>query len=145
MTLGQFVAFLAACSILAAVAAAMARTPRIRLRVADDVLELRLGLVDALFALRRSITVAIHDVTAVLVQPHVTDPPSIRFPGTSLPGLIHAGAYRIGDDEEFWNVRRARVFLAVHLAHGAPYRKLVLEVDDPRRAAADLRERLQLA
>jgi hypothetical protein len=144
VSVGQLVAAIAAGTFLWCLAS-MARTPRMRLNVADDMFELRLGLLDALFSLRRSVTVAIKDVTAVLVQPHVTAPPSIRFPGTSLPGLIHAGAYRIGSEEEFWNVRRAHVFLAVHLAHGAPYRKLVLEVDDPRGVAADLRARLQLA
>jgi hypothetical protein len=143
MTIGQLSAGLAAICLLVLLAS-MARTPQIRLQIKDDVLTLRLGALDAMFALRRSIVVPASAVTAVLVQAHVTAPPTIRFPGTSLPGLIHAGSYFVGADQEFWNVRRARLFLAVHLGAGGKFRKLVLQVDDPRSMASDLRAQLQL-
>jgi hypothetical protein len=143
MTLGHVVAAVAAFALLGCLVS-MARTPQMRLQIRDEVLSVRLGFMDALLSLRRSIVVPASEVTAVLVQPHVTAPPAIRFPGTSLPGFIHAGSYVVGNDQEFWNVRRARLFLAVHLATGAQFRKLVLQVDDPRSVAAQLRAQLQL-
>jgi hypothetical protein len=143
MTVGHVVAAVAAFALLGFLVS-LARTPQMRLQIRGDVLSLRLGALDALFALRRSIVVPASDITAVLVQTHVTAPPTIRFPGTSLPGLIHAGSYVVGKDEEFWNVRRAHMFLAVHLGTGAKFRKLVLQVNDPRSMAAELRAQLQL-
>jgi hypothetical protein len=124
--------------------ASLASTPKSRIQIQDGILTVRFGLLDSLFALRRAIVVPINTVTNVLVQAHVTDPPQIRFPGTSLPGFIHAGQYGSGPEQEFWNVRRGRLFLAIHLA-GTRFRKLVLEVDDPRLAAATLRDQLQAA
>jgi hypothetical protein len=143
VTAGPLLAAIAAFAFLAFLAS-LARTPQSRLRIHDGIFTLRLGLIDSLLSLRRSIAVPVESITNVLVQTHVTAPPTIRLPGTSVPGLVHAGAYGSGSDLEFWNVRRGRLFLAIHLAAGAQFRKLVLEVEDPRRAATALREQLQL-
>ena len=142
MTTEFLVAAVAAFAFIGLIAS-LSRRPQSRIQIEDGLLAVRFGLLDSLFALRRAIVVPVHTVTNVLVQAHVTEPPRIRFPGTSVPGFIHAGPYGSGPEQEFWNVRRGRLFLAIHLAAGTQFRKLVLEVDDPRRVADVLREQLE--
>jgi len=66
--------------------------------------------------------------------------PTLRWPGTYVPGLITAGTYYGGGQRVFWDVVRPERAVVVDLAD-EPYDQLVVEVDDARAVV----ERLQTA
>jgi hypothetical protein len=116
------------------------RPSPIRLDVVHDQLVVRLAGKDAAFALSRGMTIPLAVVEGVAVARAEAVPRTgMRIPGTSIPGLLRAGSFGSGDQRDFWLVRRAPEVLVVQLRPGAPYRRLVLEVPDPREQARRLR------
>jgi hypothetical protein len=99
-------------------------------------LDLRLEGWDAVWALRRHLRVPVDHVTeARVVSPSDVPRAGLRLGGTSLPGRIMAGRFwRPASGWSFWMVRQADEVLVVEL-HDERYRRLVLEVDDPRSQA----------
>lgn len=111
----------------------------VRLDVTGDHLDLWLDGWDAIWALRRHLEVPLAHVVAARVVPRAEAlPAGIRLGGTWVPGRIAAGRFwRPSAGRSFWSVRRAQEVLLVELrAH--PYRRLVLEVDDPAAKAAEI-------
>lgn len=89
--------------------------------------------VHALLALERRISVPLDAVRGATADPGMRlDRASVRAPGTRLPGVVTAGTYRKGGEQEFWNVRDASGTVVVELADDQRYRRLVVEVADPR-------------
>jgi hypothetical protein len=64
------------------------------------------------------------------------------MPGTSIPGVIHAGSYGVPGRQDFWDVRSAPQLLVIQLSDDARYRRIVLEVADPRETMLALRPAL---
>jgi hypothetical protein len=56
--------------------------------------------------------------------------PRVHLPGVSVPGLLRAGAYGVGERRQLWMVRTATTLLAIYL-RGVPFHRVVVEVDDP--------------
>ena len=111
----------------------------VQLEVVGDVLEVDLGWRDGLLALRRRLSVPVRSVRGVAAAPSASVPRTgLRFPGTGAPG-VRIGSFGFGAQRDFWCVRRASQLLVVELEPGEPYRRLVLEVDDPHGEALRLR------
>jgi hypothetical protein len=120
--------------------------PRIALEVEDGHLLVRLGMRDAAFALRRSISIPLTGISQVTTPATKSVPRrGVRLPGTEIPGLIRAGSYGHKPSREFWDVRRGQTVLVIDTTSCDPYARLVLEVDDPTGTAAWLRAVLSVA
>lgn len=64
-------------------------------------------------------------------------PKAWRAPGLHLPGRSQ-GIFRSGRDRQFWNTVGHDRTVVVTLATGAPYDRLVVSVDDPRRVVESI-------
>jgi hypothetical protein len=121
----------------------MRRATNIRIHVADGQLNVELRGWDAFYCCRRSIQLPVEQVAGVGVcRRDLVPAQGFRLPGTSFPGVIRAGSYGTGSRRDFWDVRSATQLLVVQLAEGAPYRRIVLEVPDPRETMLALRPAL---
>ena len=112
----------------------------IELTVDDSVLRVVIKGKDALYSLSRGMTIPVTSVEGIAVAPARAVPRTgLRLPGTGIPGILRAGSYGTGSKRDFWLVRRAPELLVIELARGEPYRRIVLEVPDPRGTALRLR------
>jgi hypothetical protein len=110
------------------------------LDVTESSLCVRIRGWDALFALSRGMTIPLSSVRGIAVAPRRRVPATgLRLPGTGFPGVIRAGSYGTGDRRDFWLVRRAAEVLVIELEPGEPYRRIVLELADPREVCLRLR------
>ena len=95
---------------------------------------------DRVLAMKGSLRFPLARVRGVAVSDRKLVPHTgFRLPGTSLPGVIRAGSYGTGAARDFWLVRRAAEVLVIELEPGQPYRRLILELDDPQAVALALR------
>lgn len=84
-----------------------------------------------LWAFKNQIEVPSSAITGVEVKPKLEKMPlGLRMPGTSVPGIIIAGSYRIKGERHFYAIRRGDGVLIIDL-QGERYDKLVLETADP--------------
>jgi len=56
--------------------------------------------------------------------------PRMHLPGISVPGMLRAGAYGVGERRQLWMVHAATTLLAIYL-RGVPFHRVVVEVEDP--------------
>jgi len=95
---------------------------------------------DAFYCCRRRVEVPINEVEGVGVYARERVPAQgLRWPGTSLPGVIRAGSFGFRSARDFWDVRKGQEVLVVALKPDAEYRRIVLEVPDPRDEMLKLR------
>lgn len=129
-------------ALLAVMLSGMWRKPRIEIAVDGGDLVVRPRGLDVLWTLHGCLRVPLGQVRGVAVAPLAQVPrEGLRLPGSALPGVIRAGSFGLPPRRDFWDVRRANEILWLDLAPeaGAPYRRLILQVDDPRRTAHQLR------
>lgn len=118
----------------------MRRPTRLDIRVDAGQLIIHFRGWDAFYCLRRRLEVPVTAVEGVGVYDRTVIPAEgLRLPGTALPGVIRAGSYGTGPSRDFWDVRTGQRLLVIQLKPGAKYRRLVLEVPDPRQTMLDLR------
>lgn len=108
-------------------------------------LVVRLGGRDRLFALRKEVRVPLRSVSGVEVASPAPRPRGLRAPGTAWPfrpGRRIAGTWRSRAGKEFQAVRRGERALVVDVTVGFPWRRIVVELDDPEGTAATIRAAL---
>lgn len=89
-----------------------------------------------------SFSLPLRDVDEVNVRERAAVAPNgIRWPGTSIPGVVTAGTYRNGE-REFWMAGREQNILELRLRPDAPYRRIVLGVLDAEGCAEHIRHAL---
>lgn len=113
------------------------------LEITPTTLTVRPSWFHVLLSLTRRVRVPLTAVRGATADPGaVSEPPGVRAPGTRIPGVVVAGRYRRGDDRVFYDVHRRDRAVVVELepGPGQPWRRLVVEVADPR-AAVDAVER----
>ncbi|HEY5685185.1 MAG TPA: hypothetical protein VIY70_07415 [Acidimicrobiia bacterium] len=108
----------------------------------EDTVVLKLGPLDALFAVKGRLDIPGSHITSVLVM-NRSDVPStpgawLRAPGTYVPGLIRYGSYGREPVREFWMVLRHRRVVVIDVRDWA-YHRLILGVSDPDALAAAIR------
>jgi hypothetical protein len=119
-------------ALIGTVTAAALLPAQVGVDVEDGNLVIRLRGLDVLWCLRSSLTVPLDAVRGVRVADRSELPrPGLRLPGASVPGLITAGSYGIGEDRTFWDVRKAHRALEITCRPGHGYRALILEPPDP--------------
>lgn len=92
---------------------------------------------DRVWALSRGITLPVGRILGAGALPRreaVEACPKLRLPGSAWPGRLHAGSYGLGDNRELWCAHRAQEVLVIDL-RGRPYRRVVVEVDNPKERA----------
>lgn len=114
--------------------------PVIEITVDDELLRIRLGFWDKLYCLHGDFEIPVGHVEGVAVAPlRLVPQEGMRLPGTGLPGVIRAGSYSTGATRDFWDVRKAEQVLVIQLRPGAEYRRLVLQLPDPKATALAVR------
>ena len=109
----------------------------VSLTVGDEDAVVRFSGLDVLWALRRTARFPRAAVTAAAVGPPPR-PRGFRAPGTHVPGFVSAGTWRSRHGTELWCVHGDEQALVVELDESAPFRRVVLELDDPDAVAAAL-------
>jgi hypothetical protein len=114
----------------------------VRVTRSNDIVTLKLGPVDSVFALKGRLDIPRSHISSVEVIDRSEVPSTegawLRAPGTHVPGLIRYGSYGREPLREFWLVRRQARVVVVHVRDWA-YHRLVLGVPDPEGLAAAIR------
>jgi hypothetical protein len=111
-----------------------------KVRIDNDSVVVDMEGLDRLWALRSSLTIPLANVRGATADPGmIGEPKGVRVGGTSVPGVIRAGSFRVDGEHVFWDVHDAAKAVVVELSDER-YARLVIEVDDPR-ATVDLIER----
>ena len=102
------------------------------LTLQNDTLEISMGPLEMIFALRRKFEIPLENVQRVQTENLSLARlyRGIRAPGTHVPGLIVAGTYYKDNQRTFWSVRRGQDIITVDLAEDEHYDRLVLGVQD---------------
>jgi hypothetical protein len=116
----------------------------VQLRITEDGLVIRFTGRDRVWACRRGVYLPLGRI--LLARPMsrrdaITGSPRMHLPGVSIPGVLRAGSYGLGERRQLWMVRRATRLLAVYL-RGDPYHRVVVEVEDPEATSQIINEAL---
>jgi hypothetical protein len=106
-----------------------------------DVIRITLHGWERVWALKGGVTIPLAHVRSVAIAPRDLRPKGLRAPGSYLPGVITAGTWRWRGVKEFWSVRHKSKALALELSDDN-YTRVVVEVDDPTRVAAEIERAL---
>ena len=118
----------------------------VQLRVTEHGVVVRFTGRDRLFACRRGLTLPMNRV--LMARPMdrgdlVAASPRVHLPGVSVPGVLRAGSWGVGERRQLWMVHRARRLLAIYL-RGDPYHRIVVEVEDPDSSSRVINDALPL-
>lgn len=94
---------------------------------------------DKLWALRSSLDIPLAHIRGVRIDPDAAAGwwHGIRLPGTNIPGVITAGTFYQSEGTVFYDVHDPRNTVVIELDHER-YRRLVIEVEDPRAVVGSL-------
>jgi hypothetical protein len=97
-----------------------------------------------LWALRSRLEIPLTHVTDVTFDPDQVGRwwHGWKLAGTDVPGVFAAGTFYYHGELVFWDVHDPARTIVVSLNHER-YKKLILEVAEPERVVADIRERLR--
>lgn len=111
----------------------------IEVSVGSQTLQLRLGPIGRLLAVKRRLEIPIHLVAGADAMDRKAVPPGdgtwLRAPGTHIPGLIRYGSYGRAPHREFWVVMRQRRVLVINVRDW-DYARVILGIHDPDSHAA---------
>lgn len=101
---------------------------------------------DKLWALRTRLEIPLEHIRAVRVDPEPARGwwHGVRLPGSQIPGVLTAGTFYQHDGAVFYDVHDPERTIVLDLDH-EHYRRLVIEVDDPKRVAAELQAAIEKA
>jgi hypothetical protein len=116
------------------------RPPDVRVWTSDSQLCVRVAGWDAVWVLRRGVSIPVAQVQGVAVAPLSRIPrQGWKLPGASIPGVIRAGVWATAGNRDLWDVRTAEQVLWIELQPGAPYRRIILQLPDAHATALELR------
>jgi hypothetical protein len=113
------------------------------LSVAEGKLTLHVRGSDKLWAFKSVLEIPLVHVAGVRADPNAARGwwHGIRFPGTSVPGVITAGTFYQNDKRVFWDVHHPESTIVIDL-HDERYNQLIVEVADPAAAVELIRNAL---
>lgn len=110
-----------------------------RIAVSADRLTVELTTREKLAAVRGDVTVDRSKVTGVRVTDDTLgEVKGLRLPGGAWPGRWAIGRWQRRHGADFVVARRGERGVVIDLADGASFRRLIVDVDDPERVAAEL-------
>ncbi|MFY4775219.1 hypothetical protein [Metabacillus sp. RGM 3146] len=98
----------------------------------------------AFFALKSKVKMSYDQIKSVYVD--VFEPPfwMLRMPGTAIaPLYIYEGSYLYRNEWYFLSFERKQPFFMVELDGSGKYKYVVVQIKNPKEAAAELRRRLR--
>ncbi|MCD7034641.1 hypothetical protein LRR81_10345 [Metabacillus sp. GX 13764] len=98
----------------------------------------------ALFSLKRKVRMPYKEIKSVFVD--TFDPPfwMLRLPGTAIaPLYIYEGSYLYRNEWYFLSFERRIPLFMVEFAGKSKYKYLVVQLENPKETAAELRRRIQ--
>lgn len=98
----------------------------------------------AIFSLKSKLKMPYEQIVSVYVD--VFEPPfwMLRMPGTSIaPLYIYEGSYLYRNEWYFLSFERKQPFFMVELDGRGKYKYVVVQIQNPKEAAAELRKRLR--
>ncbi len=111
----------------------------VELTVEPKALEIHLGGIDGVLAIKRHLQIFTHLITGVEAMDRKAIPPGqgtwLRAPGTYIPGLIRHGSYSRVPYREFWAVFRQKRVLVITIRDW-DYARVILGIRDPETHAA---------
>ncbi|MGH7620229.1 MAG: hypothetical protein ACREPM_23685 [Gemmatimonadaceae bacterium] len=98
---------------------------------------------DKLWALKSRLEIPLEHIDGVRADPEPARGwwHGFRMPGSQIPGLLTAGTFYQHDGAVFYDVHDPEQTIVLDLNHER-YKRLVIEVDHPQMAVAQLREAL---
>ncbi len=107
--------------------------------ISESTLELTVEGMDKLWALRSHLSIPLHDITEVHSDPNqgVEALSGVKVAGARIPGVLQVGTFAGSDGMMFWDVHRPGHAIVISLEH-EHYRALVVDVEDPDAAAAEI-------
>lgn len=101
--------------------------------VEGDELSIDIERLDKVWTLTSHISVPIAHVRGATADPGIVrEPKGARRPGTHIPGVLVAGSFEQDGERVFWDVHDMTKAVVIELADGEKYRRLVIQVEDPR-------------
>jgi hypothetical protein len=116
----------------------------VQLRVTADGVVVRFSGPDRVWACCRGVYLPLSRVLLARTlnrRDAVAASPRVHLPGVSVPRVLRAGSYGVGERRQLWMVRRAEHLLANYL-RGDPYHRVVVEVPDPDGTSRTINEAL---
>lgn len=100
---------------------------------------------DKLWSLKSGLQIPLQHVRGATADPGVgNDHRGWRGPGTHVPGIITAGTFHQDGDRVFWDIRDPSKAIVIELDHER-YKRLVIEVEDPRATVTAIEQALHSA
>ena len=116
----------------------------VQLRITSDGVVVRFSGSDRVWACCRGVYLPLSRV--LLARPlerraAVSASPRVHLPGISVPRVLRAGSFGVGERRQLWMVHGADTLLAIYL-RGDPYHRVVVEVPDPEGLSRTINEAL---
>lgn len=109
------------------------------LRVHNGNLEINIEGADKLWALKSQLTIPLAHISSVTHDPEIAKGwwHGFKAPGTNIPGVLTAGSYYEHKEWTFWDVHNPENTIVITLKDER-YKKLVIEVENPQQAIAEI-------
>jgi hypothetical protein len=111
----------------------------VRAEIIGGVLILHVEGMDKVWALKSQLSIPLQHITGVRLDEDVVKQwfHGIKWPGTSVPGVITAGTFYQDGKRVFWDIHHPERAVVISLAHES-YNELVIEVENPDDFVASL-------
>lgn len=107
-----------------------------QVHINNDSLIVELQGLHKLWTLKSRLQIPLSHVRGATADPGaISEPKGLRAPGTHVPGLLTAGTFHLDGERIFWDVHDPAKTIVIELADD-DYRRLVIEVPDPRATVA---------
>src|SRR5579859_4327540 len=115
----------------------------VRPEITADTLHLHVEGLDKLWAFKSELTIPLQHITSVRTDSQVTTKwlHGLKWPGTSVPGVITAGTFYQDGKRIFWDVHHPDNTIVIDL-HDERYNQLIVEVEDPQSAVKLIQDAL---
>jgi hypothetical protein len=106
-----------------------------KVTIEDGNLSIEIEGLDKLWALKSRLSIPVTNVRRATPDPRIaSERKGWRGPGTYVPRMITAGTFHQDAERVFWDVHDPSKAIVIELDHES-YRRLVIEVDDPKTTA----------
>jgi hypothetical protein len=112
--------------------------------IIGDTLHLHVEGLDKLWAFKSELAIPLRHIAGVRTDAELTKKwfHGLKWPGTSVPGVITAGTFYHDGKRTFWDIHHPEQAVVITLADES-YNELVIEVEDPDTFVANLQQSIR--
>lgn len=116
----------------------------VRPEITGDTLNLHVEGFDKVWAFKSELAIPLRHITSVRTDAELTMKwfHGIKWPGTSVPGVITAGTFYQDSKRIFWDVHHPEQAVVITLADES-YNELVIEVENPDAFVTNLQQSIR--